>query len=136
VHSVGAQVIGAVIPRQTLQDKEQERALRKETVVPELAKLMKEHDGDWTAFLLPALRLYGKQEPNPFARIGLEAGAQLVLHIVCVLALPKRQSLPDFAAGIVTTRTRRPPGRRRPFLVRGSSASRSRHARVGAVRSP
>ena len=99
------ELISTATPRQSLQAKEEARAERKATLVPELAKQMKQHAGDRAAIFRAALRLYGKQERRSLTYTALGIGVQIVMYWVCILALPKRQSLPDLLAGIVTTTT-------------------------------
>jgi hypothetical protein len=49
-----------------------------------------------------AYKLMHEQDADPFTPLVLPLLGKLALHAGCVLLLPRRQSLPDLLAGIVT----------------------------------
>ena len=44
-----------------------------------------------------------RHKANPFTPTLRSAGFQLAVHLLAIAVFPKRQSLPDFTAGIVST---------------------------------
>jgi hypothetical protein len=74
----------------------------------EVRQLNREHGDDVTGLLLDAFKLARKHKADPFTPISLDLGARIAVHLACVLALPKRQSLPDLVSGIATIKDTKP----------------------------
>jgi hypothetical protein len=103
VHYLVSEALSTAAPRDTYARREELRGQKKAALAPQLAELAKEHAGDDIAYLRAAMKLQLKYRPSPFTPTALNAGVRVATHVACVLALPMRQSLPDLAAGIVTT---------------------------------
>jgi hypothetical protein len=78
------------------------RTERLKALAPDLRKLGREHNNDVGGLLRGAYKLMHEQDANPFTPLVLSLLGKLALHAGCVLLLPRRQSLPDLLAGIVT----------------------------------
>jgi RDD family len=77
-----------------------------ETLKPELRQLGRKHGDDTARYLREGFSLCRERSANPLNAILLGPAAQVAAHIVSTATLPKRQSLSEFAAGIVTTTAR------------------------------
>lgn len=68
----------------------------------DLAALSSRHADDPVALARETNKLlYGRHGAYLFTPVLLRAGVLVAAHIVCVIVLPKHQTLPDLAAGIV-----------------------------------
>lgn len=102
VHYVVSELIRAAMPHEsTLAEKQRKERFR--AVVPELVALWKKPSRTHTSAVRESLVLVRKNKANPFAPIIRDVGFKLALHLLAVAVFPRRQSLPDFAAGIVST---------------------------------
>lgn len=77
VRYVGVELITAATPRQSLEVKDEARARRRATVVPELAEVAKQHAGDRVALIRAALRLCGKQDRGPLTYMAFGMGVPI-----------------------------------------------------------
>ena len=113
VHYLISELITALVPYESSLAKEK-RQERLRALLPELVALSKKHAGNRTAVLREGMGLIHEHKANPFTPLARTLGLRLAIHILCIVVLPERQSLPDFAAGIATTTTdQRPPLRPR-----------------------
>jgi hypothetical protein len=74
-----------------------------ETLRTELRQLGRKHGDDTARYLREAFSLARERSASPLNGMFLGPAAQIAAHIVSTATLPKRQSLSEFAAGIVTT---------------------------------
>jgi hypothetical protein len=100
IHYVISGLIRALVRDESDVAKEQRKERFRE-LAPELVALWKK-PGSRVAAVRETLTLVRKHKANPFAPTIRAAGIQLAIHLLSVAVLPKRQSLPDLAAGIVT----------------------------------
>jgi hypothetical protein len=108
VHYLISELLSALVPYESSADKE-ERKERLRALAPELVAVSKKHAGNRSAALREAMGLMHEHKANPFTALVRTLGLRLAIHILCVVATPKRQSLPDLASGIATTTTGQQP---------------------------
>jgi hypothetical protein len=101
VHYVASELIRTLVPDESRVAEEQ-RKERLRAVAPELLALWKNGSGTRLTRSRESLRLLRKHGANPFAPTLRTAAIRLAIHLVPIVIFPRRQSLPDFAAGIVT----------------------------------
>lgn len=100
-HYVASEVIRTLVPDESRVAEEQ-RKERLRAVAPELVALWKNPSGTRLTRARESLTLLRKHRANPFAPTLRTAAVRLAIHLVPIAIFPRRQSLPDFAAGIVT----------------------------------
>jgi membrane protein insertase Oxa1/YidC/SpoIIIJ len=80
----------------------EKRNARLDALRPELAEIRRRYGTDGMAALRSGLRLFVKAKVSPVPPKTLASAAQMALTITCIRVLPRRQSLSDLIAGIVT----------------------------------
>jgi uncharacterized RDD family membrane protein YckC len=101
VHYVASELIRTLVPDESRVAEEQ-RKERLRAVTPELVALWKNPSRTRLASARESLTLLRKRRANPLAPTLRTAAIRLAIHLVPIVIFPRRQSLPDFAAGIVT----------------------------------
>jgi hypothetical protein len=104
VRYVSSALITALVPNESSSAREQ-RQERFGVLAPDLVALWHKPPGTPVAVRREALALLREHKANPFTPTIRTVGIQLVIHLLPIAMFPKRQSLPDIAAGIVTATT-------------------------------